>query len=112
VQRIKGVTEFGPEAQASGEAAGGTCKVFMGVYRAYDDKAKITLFYHDLDGILGKMSLLKEWQALGQAAQGSRGVTVPGGVPKPCGCGTWGHGLAGMGVLGLMILEVFSNLND
>jgi len=33
-----------------------------------------------------------------------------------CRCGTWGHGLAGMGVLGgwldLMILEVFSNLND
>ena len=33
-----------------------------------------------------------------------------------CWCGTLGHGLAGMGVLGwwldLMILEVFANLND
>jgi len=33
-----------------------------------------------------------------------------------CRCDTWGHGLAGMVVLGwwldLMILEVFSNLND
>jgi len=32
------------------------------------------------------------------------------------GCGTSGHGLAGVGVLGgwldFMILEVFSNLND
>jgi len=36
------------------------------------------------------------------------------GFKKPCGCGTWGHGLAGMVVLGgwldLMTLEVFSNL--
>ena len=33
-----------------------------------------------------------------------------------CRCGTSGHGLAGMAVLGgwldLMILEVFPNLND
>ena len=34
------------------------------------------------------------------SAQGSGGVPIPGGVQKPCGCGTWGHGLAGMGVLG------------
>jgi len=27
-----------------------------------------------------------------QAAQGGGGVTVPGGVPEPCGCGTEGHG--------------------
>jgi len=31
-----------------------------------------------------------------QAAQGGDGVTIPGGVPEPCGCGTEdvvsGHG--------------------
>jgi len=55
-------------------------------------------------------------QALDQAAQGSGGVPIPGGVKKPCGCGTSGHGLTGMGVLGwwlnLMISEVFSNIHD
>ena len=55
-------------------------------------------------------------QALDQAAQGSGGVTIPGGVQKPSGCGPLGHGLTGMAVLGwwwdLMILEVFSNLNN
>jgi len=53
---------------------------------------------------------------LEQAAQGSGGVPIPGGVQKTCRCGTSGHGLAGMGVLGwrldVMILEIFSNLND
>jgi len=53
---------------------------------------------------------------LEQAAQGSGGVTVPGDVQKMCRYGTSGHGLAGMVVLGgwldLMMLEVFSNLND
>ena len=29
---------------------------------------------------------------MAQAAQGGGGVTVPGGVPEPCGCGTEGHG--------------------
>jgi len=52
---------------------------------------------------------------LDQAAQGS-GVPIPGSIQKPCRRGTSGHGLAGMvGLgwqLGLMILEVFSNLND
>jgi len=38
-------------------------------------------------------------QTLDQAAQGSGGVPVPGGVQKPCGCGTSGHGLVGMVVL-------------
>ena len=51
-----------------------------------------------------------------RAAQGSGGVTIPGGVQKRCGYGTSGHGLAGIVVMGwqldLMILEVFSNLND
>ena len=42
----------------------------------------------------------KSGQALAQAAQGSGGVPIPGEVQTPCGCGTWGHGLAGVGVLG------------
>jgi len=51
---------------------------------------------------------------LEQAAQGRGVVTIPGGVQKPCSCGTSGYGLVGMvvlaGWLDLMILEVFSNL--
>jgi len=53
-----------------------------------------------LDWILGKISLRESGQALEQAAQGSGGVTIPGGVEKMCRCGTSGHGLAGMVVLG------------
>jgi len=53
---------------------------------------------------------------LEQAAQEGGWVPIPGGVPKTCRCGTLGHGLAGMVVMGQwldwMILEVFSNLND
>jgi len=37
--------------------------------------------------------LRKRSAAVAQAAQGGGGVTVPGGVPEPCGCGTEGHGL-------------------
>jgi len=37
---------------------------------------------------------------LEQAAQGSGGVTIPGGVEKMCRCGTSGYGLAGREVLG------------
>ena len=37
---------------------------------------------------------------MAQAAQGGGGVTVPGGVPEPCGCGTEdvvsGHGGDGL----------------
>ena len=55
----------------------------------------------------------KSGQALEQAAQGSGGVPIPGGVQKTCRCGTSGHGLAGLVVLGwwldLMIFEVLSN---
>jgi len=51
---------------------------------------------------------------LEQAAQGSGGVTIPGGVRKTYRCGTSGYGLAGVVVLGgwldLMLLEVFPNL--
>ena len=48
---------------------------------------------------------------MAQAAQGSGGVTICGGVPEPCGCGTEGCGWAEL-VLDKMILVVFSNLND
>ena len=36
--------------------------------------------------------LRKSGEAVAQAAQGGGGVTVPGGVPEPCGCGTEGRG--------------------
>jgi len=43
------------------------------------------------------------------------GVTIPGGVPEPWGCGTEGRGQwawgGGLG-LDLVILEAFSSLND
>ena len=39
---------------------------------------------------------------MAQAAQGGGAVTVPGGVPEPCGCGTEdmvsGHGGDGLAV--------------
>ena len=34
-----------------------------------------------------KFLLRKSGVAVSQAAQGGGGVTVPGGVPEPCGCG-------------------------
>jgi len=37
---------------------------------------------------------------LEQAAQGSSGVTIPGGGQKTCRCGSSGHSLAGMVVMG------------
>jgi len=36
--------------------------------------------------------------AVAQAAQGSGGVTVPGGVQEPCGCGTEQHSGVGLTV--------------
>ncbi len=39
-----------------------------------------------------KFLLRKSGAAVAQAAQGGGGVTVPGGVPEPCGCGTEGRG--------------------
>jgi len=42
----------------------------------------------------------KSGQTLEQAVQGGAGVPIPGGVQKTSRCGTWGHGLAGMVVLG------------
>ena len=52
---------------------------------------------------------------LEQAAQGDGGITIPGGVPELCGCGTEdvvsGHGGDGL-VDGLEDLSGISNLND
>ena len=45
-----------------------------------------------LDWTLGKTSSLKSGRAAEPAAQGSGGVTIPGGVQKTCGRGTSGHG--------------------
>ena len=64
--------------------------------------------------ILGKYSSPKEQCCSGTAAQGGGGVTIPGGVPQLWGCGTEGCGQwarwGGLG-LGLVSLEIFSNLN-
>ena len=38
-------------------------------------------------------------------------MAIPGGVPEPWRCGTEGRGGGGLG-LDLVVLEVFSNLND
>ena len=53
-------------------------------------------FLHFRSGIgcvLQKNSSLKEQWCSGTAAQGGGGVTGPGGVPHPWGCGTEGHSL-------------------
>ena len=43
--------------------------------------------------ILGKISSWKEWLGTGRvAAQGSDGVTIPGGLHAPWRCGTEGRG--------------------
>ena len=43
---------------------------------------------------LGKKQILsRSGEAVAQVAQGGGGVTVPGGVQEPCGCGTEGQGL-------------------
>lgn len=46
-------------------------------------------------------------RTLEQAAQESGGITIPGNVQKACGCGIWG-----ITWWDLIILELFSNLND
>ena len=52
--------------------------------------------------MLGKISSQEERCCSGTAAQGGGAVTVPGGVPEPCGCGTEdvvsGHGGDGLAV--------------
>jgi len=45
-------------------------------------------------------ALLNTLQTLEQAAQGSGGVTIPGGVQKKCRFCTSGYGLVGMLVFG------------
>jgi len=56
--------------------------------------------------------VVKHWKS----GQGSGGVTIPGAVQEEGTCGTEGHGFVAMVVMGwwldLIILEVFSNLND
>jgi len=47
-----------------------------------------------------RKNFFPERVGLEQAAQGSDGVTIPGGVQKTCEYGTSGHGLAEMVVLG------------
>ena len=42
--------------------------------------------------ILEIFLLRKGGAAVAQAAQGGGEVTIPGGVPEPCGCGTEGRG--------------------
>ena len=53
--------------------------------------------------------------ALAQAAQGVGGVLIPGGIQGTWRCGTEGHGQwawwGAEGGLGMVILEVFSNLH-
>ena len=52
---------------------------------------------------------VRQWHS----CPGSGGVTVPGGVQEPWGCGTEGHAQwAWWDELGLGISVVFSNLND
>ena len=56
----------------------------------YKDTSTFTVGYQE------RFLLRKSGAAVAQAAQGGGAVTVPGGVPEPCGCGTedmvGGHG--------------------
>ena len=47
---------------------------------------------------------------MAQAAQGGGGVTVPGGVPEPCGCGTCDMGSGHEGVALVVGLNGFRGL--
>lgn len=48
--------------------------------------------------------------------QGSGGMTIPGGILKPWGCGTWGHGQWDTGSAGgwldPTIFKALSSLSD
>lgn len=57
--------------------------------------------------VVGTISSLKQQGCTAQQP-GEWGVTIPGDVPEPWGCGS-GHGGGG---LGLGISEIFSNRND
>jgi len=67
-----------------------------------------------LGWIIGKISFLKEWSDIGKGCPGKWLSHHPWRCRK--NDGTSGHGLAGMVALrwwlDLMILEVFSNLNN
>ena len=56
---------------------------------------------------------MEYWVRHRHSCPGSGGVTIPGGVPYPRGCGTEGCG-DGHGGVGLdwLTLVVFSSLND
>jgi len=45
-----------------------------------------------LVGYRERFLLGRSGEAVAQAAHKGGGVTVPGGVQEPCGCGTEGHG--------------------
>ena len=61
----------------------------------------------------GKIPSPKRGQAVAQAAWVGGGVTIPGGVAEPWGCGTEGSGHGGGGLgLDWMISVVFSSLHD
>ena len=47
-------------------------------------------------GFLENFLLRKSGDAPGVMPRGGSGVTIPGGVGEPCGCGTEGHGLVVM----------------
>jgi len=59
----------------------------------WTNRKTITFFLRNGNSgwILGKTSH-RERCGSGTAAQGGGAVTVPGGVPEPCGCGTEGRG--------------------
>ena len=53
-----------------------------------------------LDWILGKISFLRVVRHVTRLPRVVGESPSLEGFKKPCGCGTWGHGLAGVGVLG------------
>ena len=58
----------------------------------YNVQSTHTMCHSNIGKHKGKMYYLKGWLCIGTAAQGGGGVTIPGGVPEPWGCGTEGCG--------------------
>jgi len=73
---------------------------------------EVNLFWSSIWWVLW-LICAKAGAVWGQDCPGGGRITIPGGVPVPWRCGTEGceHGEGGLG-LDLVILEVFSNLND